>query len=143
MSKLLENGGAMQGLAARVAQSAEDVEFGASDSTLDGAQKPFDSYFQVERAAGSPVDMLRAAMAQALPACVADIETGADLSDEQRATLARGLHRLADWALVPTTMPDHTLRKIEADALFRWKQQHQWHRQVVGNLRNDRLGPRS
>lgn len=125
MSKLLDKGGAMQGLAARVAQAGNALDFGPSDSTLDGAQKLFDSYFQVERAAGSPVDMLRAAMAQALPVCVADIETGADLDDEQLATLARGLHRLADWALVPTTIPDHTLRKIDADPLFRWKQQHQ------------------
>lgn len=125
MSKLMENGGPMQGLAARVAQAAEDVDFAPSDSTLDGAQKLFDSYFLVQRAAGSPVDMLRAAMAQALPVCVADIETGADLSEEQRATLARGLHRLADWALIPTAIPEHIQPKIDADPLFRWKQQHQ------------------
>ncbi len=125
MSRLKASGSAMQGLAARVAQAGEAVEFAPSDSTLDGAQRLFDSYFLVERAAGAPVDMLRAAMAQALPVCVADIETGAQLSEDQLETLARGLHRLADWALVPTDMPAFTPSSIPADPLFRWKQQHQ------------------
>lgn len=126
MSRLLASGGAMNGLAARVAQvDAEPLDFAPSDSTLDGAQRLFDSYFLVERATGAPVDMLRAAMAQVLPVCVADIETGADLSDAQLETLARGLHRLADWALIPTNMPDYAPPAISADPLFRWKQQHQ------------------
>jgi hypothetical protein len=125
MSRLMASGSAMQGLAARVAQAVDDQTFDASDSTLDGAQRLFDSYFLVERAAGAPVDMLRAAMAQALPTCVADIETGADLSPEQLETLAKGLHRLADWALIPTDMPEYTAPALSADTLFRWKQQHQ------------------
>lgn len=125
MSRLLASGTAMQGLAARVAQASEPVVFDRSDSTLDGAQRLFDSYFQVERAAGAPVDMLRAAMAQALPICVADIESGADLTDDQLQTLARGLHRLADWALIATDIPDFVPSDIPADPLFRWKQQHQ------------------
>jgi hypothetical protein len=125
MSQLMTSGSAMQGLAARVSQAAEPADFDSSDSTLDGAQRLFDSYFQVERAAGAPVDMLRAAIAQALPVCVADIETGAQLSDVQLEALARGLHRLADWALIPTDTPDHTPPVVPTDALFRWKQQHQ------------------
>jgi len=125
MSKLLSHGSAMQGLAARVSQSAQPIEFDASDSTLDGAQKLFDSYFLVERAAGEPVDMLRAAMARALPLCVADIEAGAELSDPQLETLARGLHRLADWALIPGDVPAFDGPSVPTDALFRWKQQHQ------------------
>ena len=125
MSRLKTSGSAMHGLAARVAQAAEPIEFDASDSTLDGAQRLFDSYFAVERAAGAPVDMLRAAMAKALPICVADIESGADLSEVQLERLARGLHRLADWALIPTEMPAFTSPPVSAEPLFRWKQQHQ------------------
>ncbi|RPE66527.1 hypothetical protein EDD53_2231 [Pacificibacter maritimus] len=125
MSRLKSSGSAMQGLAARVAQAAGAADVAPSDSTLDSAQKLFDSYFRVERAAGSPVDMLRAAMAQALPVCVADIESGAELTEEQLETLARGLHRLADWALIPGDMPEFTPTIRTADALFRWKQQHQ------------------
>ena len=126
MSQLRASGSAMNGLAARVTQAAaEPMEFAPSDSTLDGAQRLFDSYFLVERAAGAPVDMLRAAMAQALPICAADIETGAELSEAQLETLARGLHRLADWALISTEMPDYATPSLSADPLFRWKQQHQ------------------
>lgn len=125
MSRLKESGSAMQGLAARVSQAAERMDFAPCDSTLDGAQRLFDSYFLVERASGAPVDMLRMAMAQALPACVADIETGAELSEEQLETLARGLHRLADWALIKTETPAFKPPAVPADALFRWKQQHQ------------------
>ncbi|SFR45204.1 hypothetical protein [Litoreibacter janthinus] len=125
MSKLMERGSAMHGLAARAAQVDEALDVSTSDSTLDSAQRLFDSYFLVQRAAGAPVAILRAAMARALPVCVADIETGADLSDAQLETLARGLHRLADWALVPTDMPEYTPPKTPTDPLFRWKQQHQ------------------
>lgn len=125
MSQLMAAGGAMQGLAARVSQPVDAVNLDPTESTLDGAQRSFDSYFLVKRAAGEPVDMLRSAMAQALPICVADIETGAQLNDEQLEILARGLHRLADWALFPTDMPEHTAPSVPADALFRWKQQHQ------------------
>jgi len=74
MSKLRDRGSAMQGLAARIAQVVEPMDFAPSDSTLDGAQRLFDSYFLVERAAGAPVEMLRAAIAQVLPLCVADIK---------------------------------------------------------------------
>lgn len=125
MSQLMASGGAMQGLAARVSQPIEAAELDQTDSTLDGAQRSFDSYFLVKRAAGEPVDMLRSAMAQALPICVADIESGAKLNEEQLEILARGLHRLADWALFPNDMPKHTAPSVPTDALFRWKQQHQ------------------
>lgn len=108
MSQLMAAGGAMQGLAARVSPPVDSVDFDPTESTLDGAQRSFDSYFLVRRAAGEPVDMLRSAMALALPICAADIETGAQLNDEQLEILARGLHRLADWALFPTDMPEHT-----------------------------------
>jgi len=82
MSRLRASGSAMHGLAARVAQvAANSMDFAPSESTLDGARRLFDSYFLVERVAGAPVDMLRAAMAQALPLCAADIETGAELSE--------------------------------------------------------------
>jgi len=125
MSKLHGSGSAMHGLAARLSQPMDPVDVSTADSTLDGAQKLFDSYFLVERAAGAPVDMLRAAMAQALPVCVADIDTGANLSAAQLETLARGLHRLADWALVAPDLPDYTAPASQPDPLFRWKQQHQ------------------
>jgi hypothetical protein len=125
MSHLSKAGTPMHGLAARVAQVSETLDLSACDSTLDGAQRLFDSYFLVERADGEPVAMLRAAMAQALPICVADLEIGADLSDEQLETLAKGLHRLADWALIPTDMPDFTSPTVPNEPLFRWKQQHQ------------------
>jgi hypothetical protein len=92
MSRLRASGSAMNGLAARVTQTVADpMEFALSDSTLDAAQRLFDSYCHVERAAGAPVDMLRAAMAQALPICAADIEKRAELSEAQLETLARGL----------------------------------------------------
>lgn len=125
MSQLKASGSAMQGLAARMSRAGEPAQVAPSDSTLDGAQRLFDSYFLVERASGAPVDMLRTAMAQALPVCVADIETGAELTEAQLETLARGLHRLADWALIPTDMPKVALPDVPADPLFRWKQQHQ------------------
>jgi len=125
MSKLTASGSAMRGLAARVAQAEPVAETHDSDSTLDSAQRLFDSYFHVRRAAGEPVEILRAAMASALPVCVADLETGAALSEAQLATLARGLHRLADWALIPTDVPDFAPAKTPPGALFRWKQQHQ------------------
>ncbi|SFR13289.1 hypothetical protein [Poseidonocella sedimentorum] len=125
MSKLKTKGSALHGLAARVSQARAQTEFGETDSTLDGAQRLFDSYFLVERASGPPVEMLRAAIAQALPICVADIETGVELDETQFEKLARGLHRLADWALIPADMPDFTPPQMTADPLFRWKQQHQ------------------
>ncbi|SFA68838.1 hypothetical protein SAMN05421688_0045 [Poseidonocella pacifica] len=125
MSQLMASGNAMTGLAARVTQAVANEEFAPSESTLDGAQRLFDSYFLVERASGAPVEMLRAAMAKALPLCAADIETGSALSDVQLQTLARGLHRLADWALIPTAAPAAASPHVTADPLFRWKQQHQ------------------
>lgn len=125
VTKLTEGGTAMEVLAKRVALTGDTPEAGPSDSTLDSAQRLFDSYFHVERADGAPVELLRHAMATALPVCAADIAAGVKLSEAQLETLAKGLHRLADWALVPSEVSGALPETVESDALFRWKQQHQ------------------
>ncbi|SDX34270.1 hypothetical protein [Litoreibacter albidus] len=97
------------------------------DNTLDGAQRSFDTYFNVLRADDLPIPQYRAALGQTLKGCYLDVQTGVSLTDREIEVLSLGLHRLADWAQFPTTVDSADDTPWEAHSpsqLYRWKQQH-------------------
>lgn len=132
-AKRLREGGAPIVVAAARAlggRRSDDGGFSNADSTLDESQRGFDAYFDVRRADGAPVALLREAMAATVPRATKDILGGVSVDDDALATLALGLHRLADWALTPTEIDADALDVARAapdgpiGALERWKTQH-------------------
>ncbi|MEO1513033.1 MAG: hypothetical protein AAFU70_13255, partial [Planctomycetota bacterium] len=79
---------------------------------------------------------LRRATALAVAKCVADAAAGHSLTAEQELTLARGLHRLADWAQAPIDLPEALPAGAAPapDAMRRWKDQHQLFFVIVHGL---------
>lgn len=118
-------------VAARLAAfSSTDPVAAGSGNVLDGAQRSFDDYFQVVRADGRPVEMLRTAMANTLHVAIKDILRGTSLTDEQMSRLAVGLHRIADWLLTPTAIDSDAVASLVGDGapvepLDRWRTHHQ------------------
>lgn len=118
-------------VAARLAafRSSSPVAAGEGN-VLDGAQRNFDEYFQVVRADGRPVELLRTAMASTLELAVMDTLRGTTLTDEQISRLAVGLHRIADWLLTPTAIDADAVASLVGDGapvqtLDRWRTHHQ------------------
>lgn len=118
-------------LAARLAgyRSSSPVAQG-SGNVLDGAQRSFDAYFDVVRADGQPLVLLRTAMANTLMRAFEDVLRGTTLTEEQLARLAIGLHRIADWVLTPTAIDLEATADLVADGapidpLDRWRTHHQ------------------
>jgi hypothetical protein len=118
-------------VAARFAPVRDEiVPSEAAESTLDASQVSYDAYFDIGRAGGWPVPVLRKAMAGAMDSSVRDYLRGTSLSAGEVATFANGLHRLADWLLVPSDVADEAADgyRITGEpvvALARWKLQHQ------------------
>jgi hypothetical protein len=100
-----------------------------AESTLDHTQRSYDDYFDVGRAGGWPVPVLRKALATALGDALPDYLNGHSLTEEEVAGYARALNRLADWLLVPTEVGEALLAAPSRNAggvvaLDRWKIQH-------------------
>ncbi|MEO0999782.1 MAG: hypothetical protein AAFW69_04105, partial [Pseudomonadota bacterium] len=112
--------------AARMARHRGETAAAPVETTLDSAQQSFDGYFDVSRGGGAP-DLLRTAIAEVAEKAAADAAAGTELSAEDLATLARGLHRLADWVLAAPELPEEIAAPAapSPDAMRRWKDQHQ------------------
>ncbi|MEJ8562121.1 hypothetical protein QTO30_13405 [Yoonia sp. GPGPB17] len=118
--------GAFEAVARRVQGATSDIKADRKDNTLDGAQRNFDAYFNVERADDEPVPQYRVALGQTLKGCYLDMAAGGvSLTDKDLEVLALGLHRLADWAQFRTDEGNtDSWPALAPSALFRWKQQH-------------------
>ena len=123
---VLEGVAPLSVVAARFGEGAGEAPADAA-TTLDSQQRSFDDYFDVRRVEAPPVEALRAAMGVALRKSAADAKAGHHLDFKQEMTLARGLHRLADWAQAPSELPETmpALPRARPDAMRRWKDQHQ------------------